>query len=100
MRCYDDGGATLERYTAVFSSKRINGVHSGKKVSFLALPDECQEAFIEKYNAFWNIYKKDYDEHLFNVLDDFVTNEIIPKDPILKRFRPQFDNVLKSLKHE
>ena len=134
IRCYDNNGATYDRYTVVFTKKRNGGSknrpgefvyigmskkpyhplgfyqhgfsdfaidhpsysHLGKKIKFSDLPDDGQKAVTEEYNEFWDISKKEYDEHIFKVLDDFVTNELLPEHPELKRFRKQFDNVLKT----
>ena len=133
IRCYDNNGETLDRYTVVFTKKRVGGnkhrlgefvyvgmskrpyhplgfyqhgfsdravdrpsySHLGKKIKFHGLPEDCQQAIIEEYNDLWKISKKDYGLYYFNVLDDFVNNELIPEYPELKRFRRQFDNVLR-----
>ena len=135
IRCYDNNGETYDRYTVIFTKKRIGGgkhkhgqfvyvgisenpyhplgfyqhgfsdcsidhpsySHLGKKIQFLKLPDDCQKAIIQEYNELWKISKKDYDDHIFKVLDDFVNNELIPEHPELKRFRKQLDNVLRSI---
>ena len=70
--------------------------HLGKKIKFLDLPDDCQKAIIDEYNELWKIPQKEYNEHIFKVLNDFVNNELLPELPELKRFQKQFNNVLKT----
>jgi len=68
----------------------------GKEIQFCKLPDDFQKAVIEGYNQMWDISKKDYEEYFYKVLDDFVNHELIPEHPELKRFRPQFNHILKN----
>jgi hypothetical protein len=85
IRVYDNGGKTLDRYTVVFTKKKINqrflylGMnsspfhgfgqhgesdflidrpgysHLGKKITFDALPDDCKKCVVQTYNELWRL---------------------------------------------
>ena len=85
IRCYDNGGETVDRYTVVFT--KLNGYfpyigmsehptwpngfgqhggssnpidkprysHLGKKITFAQLPQDCREVVISDYREYWNL---------------------------------------------
>lgn len=85
IRVYDNQGETFDRYTIVFTLKKVDGSfqnigasgdsmnsyyqrgysrdqidtptysHLGKKISFLDLPETLQTKVLEDYNFWWNL---------------------------------------------
>lgn len=88
VRCYDNGGETLDRYTVVFTKKRVNGrfyylgmssnpymgvgmrgesdvqidrpaySHLGKRCNFVDLPENCQDWVTFEYCEIWGVERK------------------------------------------
>ena len=98
LRIYDNGGRSLDRYTAVFTGnyRGRNGwcsflsfskpsecwifnqhmriidkpsySHLGKKIGFFDLPEDCRKGLLEDYCGVWDIEYKDLDLYI-NIFD-------------------------------
>lgn len=86
IRCYDNGGETFDRYTVVYTARRMGycsyvGMskhpfhpqgfgqhgehrtmidrprysHLGKRITFDALPPDCQRLVVNDYKEIWNL---------------------------------------------
>jgi hypothetical protein len=93
LRIYDNRGQTYDRYTILFTRKRVDGYfmclssshnlvigshfdsldildypsssHLGKRIQFEHLPEKVRNLVIEDYKSIWNITEKEPKLNLF-----------------------------------